>query len=462
MKHFLIIILFLLPSVIFFSCSTDSTSTTDELNVEESVLEQAAIGYEINDIANTTNEVDELTNPGEVDIEDDFDIFDKQSYLLNKTKEYSKLSRELSANNKFSKTAEDSLFAFWADTSLSRITRTYWYYDSMTEETRLEIAVEFLNPLHRVRYDSSSIIVSGDKILTLYNLRLFKDTFILNNIETSLTATSWDDDDEVNGFTAVSTSTYNESSRVVSVTNTLTFNSDESGTISQEFEFQDGTSSSHSVTYGNGQGTFSREFRNGVTQNGSFNDVRDDGVGSFESLTSFPNNFYLVSIFKLANVVLNQQLRTATTDLLRVITFSSGRVDSTQVNIVASKEMDYPTIEINATRANGAHGTMLITKLPDFATLEGTWTTWDSLFVVITGERYDDGSSWLLYQVYENEEAYNNSEGPIAEAEYNFYADGSGEGRFTHRGTRYDMELDDTGRGNIIRNGARRAINMHR
>ena len=70
--------------VIFFSCSADSTSTADDLDVEESIVEQAAIGYEINDIANTTDEVDELTNPGELEIEDEFDIFEKQSYLPKK------------------------------------------------------------------------------------------------------------------------------------------------------------------------------------------------------------------------------------------------------------------------------------------------------------------------------------------------------------------------------------------
>lgn len=472
MKKSLIILLLLFSTGFLVFCS-DNSSETAELDVDEAVIEQASFGYEINDIINSGKEVEEVTDPTELDPDNEYGLFDTKKSILKNSADLSSRVREITKQQlNFSKTSADSLYWFYADTTMFTITRTYWYHDNETGITRVEIAIDHLNSF-RFLYDSTAVIFNEteDHLLSVYNLKLFVQTHHFNQIETSISMSGWDDNGNASEFEAVSKYTYNQSRRnqnarvwVVTVTNTINVTTDVSWTISKEFVFSDESKSSHSITFIEGGGTFTKEFRNGTTVTGSFNDLYDDGIGSFESTTTFVANFYIAEIFRSANVVLNRQMQNVTTDLLRIITFANAHIDSVEVNIVTSHGDLSKTSEMTITKSNGAHGIITLVELPDVSTLDGDWTTRDEHYIIITGEKFADGSGTLMYQVYLNEESYDNGDDPIAEAIYNFYGDGRGDGIFTHNatGNTYDMELDDTGKGRIIRNGRSRDINLHR
>lgn len=456
----------------FYSCS--ETSTTDdkvELEVSEEVQDQVAFGYQVNQIAGTGDEIGSLTNPQEVDeVEVDFPT-GAVTFLKERA---NNLTREAKAKfakmPKLFKTNGETLIGSFGDTIGTKIIIASLFFDADSGFSRYQVVTTDSDPDKRVQYDSTSIIIDinelnieiDDRFKSLYNLRRFAPVFIVQSIASEMVATDWDVEGEVTGFTATTTSEYNENRNLQKVISEITLHPDGSGDIQETYYFKDGETKVNSVSFNNnGTGTFSRTFKNGTTITGSFDNVEDDGEGSYEATTTFPSGFYLASIFKSASVLFDFIDEKMTSDYKEVITFSDGVVDSASMHLEVSKEDDYLVTEMDVTRRNGATGRLVAMEGFDITTLDGTWTTADNYYITVSAEYYADGSAWLKYDVYLNKTRYDAGADPIATGEYNFTPDGSGSGTLTHNGEVYEVDLQD-GIGEISLNGAKRTINLYR
>ncbi len=265
-------ILILLLWIGLYSCSENSGgSETEELEVSEEVQEQAAFGYQVNEIVGTGDEVSSLTNPQDVD-DGDIDIpLETARALSEKANSLTKeaQSRMIDLPRLFKASGEILLFEE-RDTVGTKIIWAAMYYDADLGLVRYQVVTSNTNPDRRIQHDSSSIRIeindintaSDDRLLSLYNYRRFASRFIVQAITDELIASAWDTEGEVTGFTASSTSTYHEDRNLQKIISTIVLNPDESGTITQTFYFDDGETRSHSVTFnGDGTGSFERNFR---------------------------------------------------------------------------------------------------------------------------------------------------------------------------------------------------------
>jgi len=460
------------------SCEESGTdSEGNELQVSETVENNAAVGFQINQYVATGSEVESYTHPDAPDAGDDFSGFGPGLSTMRNAKEKAiaaqqKIYEHLDQLPALYKVNADSLLFEFRDTTGTRISRLAFYFDNETNLLKLIAVSSNSNANARVQYDSLFVSVdvgngldddSDDRLQEFYNYQEFRENFIVQQIESSLTVTAWTMDGEPTGFTMNSTSWYRDKSRLERVERTFVLNPDESGSITETFYFRDGTTLTNTVTFNNnGTGTFSREFRNGTTVSGSFNTVEDDLEGFYASTTTFPGGFYLSEIYTLAEVSIDPLMESFVGAWSERITFRNGAVDSGHVDISVSVDDDTRTTELDITRINGAHGHLTIVGTDDLSTLNGWWVTFDDYYVAVTGEYYFDGSGWLRYEVYENETAYMNGDEPVMIAEYNFTADGGAIGTITSNGETYDVELDATGQGTLIGQTGRKTINLYR
>ena len=433
---------FMMVAFALFSC--DEEVTTKNLTVDPIVEEQAAFGFEVNQMVSSGAEVMEVTMDREVDYDADLfgvpllaasrDLADQgvEYFDFVKNKIDKQMLRSLSK-------ASAEIPLFFADTVLQNgdKARMAILYDFDTQIMRFYVAIyEFGRTLRNVTYDSLQVRFSitdleGEdaEIVDIMNYREFTETFLLDYVSTLITVNSWVDDD-IESFTAQTISVYNGSRNLERVERTLTVNADDSGTITETFYFKNGETTSSTFTYNvNGSGTFSRQLRNGITIEGSFDTVEDDGQGFYQATTNFPGNGYLVSIFKSAIVSYTEGLFNGEFD--QSIIFRNGNIDSVHIEMTYDEENGISTL--NITKSNGAFGTFTIVETDDIAVLNGNWTTWDGYYIVIYAEYYEDDSSYLSYKVYQNETDFNNGEDPLIEAEYNFGPDYNGNGILSYK-----------------------------
>ena len=471
MIKFILTSLSIFGLIFLFSCEHTTKSGNDELQVDETVVEQAALGFQFNQVAGTGTEINSYTNPSDVNT-GDLSGFNTAMALKEKANTVLKESRPYLAKlRQLNKTYADSVLFQFNDTTGNIVTKLAIYYDAISGIARYQVVSIALNGARRIQYDSTSIRVDlnnlanqdDDRFQDLYNWQRLKDGFILKTIETKLTATDWALDGEITAFNAVTTSTYNESRQLEKVVASITLNTDQSGTLSQTFYFRDGTSTSHSVTFNNdGTGTFSRDFRNGANISGSFDVVEDDGEGFYESLTTFPDGFYIATILKSATLAFNFVNQQVSGHYSEVLTFNDGTIDSANVDINVTNDNGLKTTVLQVTKRNGAYGTFTINEGEDISAMDGTWTTWDKFFIVITAEYFSDGSAWIKYEIYLNENAYNRGVPALASAEYNFSPDGSGEGTYTKDSDVYQLQFESSGKGEIVKGNASKTIELFR
>ena len=73
----------------------------------------------------------------------------------------------------------------------------------------------------------------------------------------------------------------------------------------EDFEFRDGSSAFHSVTfYPDQTGEFTKQLRNGITVSGTFDSAEDDHEGSWTETIDFPEGRYIDQILRSAEVVI--------------------------------------------------------------------------------------------------------------------------------------------------------------
>lgn len=444
----------------------------EEAQFDAVLEEQAAFGYEVNEVTVTGDEIYSLTQDSEYLEEQGIPGFSSAGMLKRKAESLAgEITQYMPQNQFLSKISADSLI-FYEETYRNGYgKRKALYYDTETGKARFyEVVFQFPEG-RNMRYDSSEVIVdlngtlgyAGDDLLvSMYRQQLFKDDFFVQSIVSSVTVTDYDGS-RVTGFTATTDSYYHANRELSHKNGSVEINPDHSGTLSETFEFRDATTSFHSVTFnGDHTGTFSGQRRDGTTITGLFNRVWDDLHGSWSETVDFPEGRYLDKVMRSAEVSITLQDSTFNGTFAEIVFFSSGEIDSAEASIEITSSNGVKTTTINRTRKNGAHGTFVIVENEEGAVLEGVWTTWDGHYILVNAEYYVDGSAHLHYEVYTSEASYNNGDDPIIIADYYFSPDGGGKGTITYNGETYQVSLDGSGQGRLSLGGRSKAFNLFR
>ena len=473
MRKLIFLSLITLTGLFLFSCEK-TTNSADELELDAVVEEQAAVGWEVNSIVSSSGEVEELTQNSEY--LEDKGISDMSSVSLLKKQALhltSEVKTQLPVKMSLNKTAGDSLIFFEEIFIGGKGIRKALYYDSETGIARYYEVVFQFPEWRNLRYDSSEVTVNvgsdldneaDDYLVSFYQLQNFKDTFFIQKIESQLEVTDYDGI-EITGVVATSDADYRQNYFLSHRKQSVELNPDKSGTLSDEFDYRDGKSSSRSVTfYADRTGTFSKTLRNGTTISGTFDCVEypDDLEGSYSETIDFPTGRYLDKITNSVIISLTYPDSIFNGDFSKIIYFSSGRVDSAGAIIQIQEVGGVKTTTLSLTKANGAHGSFVIIEEESMSTLTGNWTTWNGYYIEISAEYYFDGSGHIHYEVYTSYDSFENGGSPIIIVDYYFSSDQTGNGTITYQGNTYKITFDDYGQASVSKDGKSKNINLFR
>ncbi len=471
MRIYSLAILFLFSALFLFNCQNKTTDAGGNLAVEDVVSEQAAFGFQINDIASTSSEIEGI-NADPMAVNTDAGIGGKASLNALKARafEAAQTFREKQVNfPSLAKTAGDSALFSGSDTLANgKIVRWGIYYDIFTGKTRMvSVTYNYPEP-QNLAYDSLEVVMDmgipygtgSGNIESFFEQQLFKDTFFIEKIESEITFSDYSAG-KAGSLVATRETQYRPGRELSSKKLTASMKADGSGTIANVFYFSDGSRSSETFTFNTDHtGSFTKTRRDGTVVTGTFNQVRDDGSGSYTSLIDFPVGYYLDKIEKEASMLLASNILTV--QFAQKIFFGTGKIDSSNSTITVEETEGGTITTITAQKRNGAHGTITVTEMADgTSTMSGVWTTWDDHYILVNAEYYIDGSSHMHYDVYTNEASYNNGDDPIITADFNFTGEAGGEGTLTYNGTEYTVTFDGSGKGEISDGTSTKTINLY-
>ncbi len=466
------LIILLSAGIFIFGCENDSTSPQATLEIDAVVEQSVSVGWEVNRMAGSSNEITSLT--GESDYTGDTEIGNFNSAAKMKTQAVNmkiEAAEYLPNQISLSKTTGDSLYYF--EESINEMTgfgvRKALYYNSETGIARFyETIFQFPNWMN-LEYDSSEIQIntnytleddSDDYLESLYKIQNFKDAFFIDYIESALTVTDHEGND-IKAFTASMDAYYNDGMNLSRLRQSMVINIDQSGTLREDFEFRDGKTAYNSVTfYANHTGEFSKLLRNGTLISGTFDSVEDDLSGFYSEMINFPAGSYIDQINRSAGIEITLPDSILNITLEEAIYFESGNIDSSSADITVQNIDGVKTTVINLTKSNSAHGTITIVEQDTESSLSGNWTTRDNYYIVFEAESYFDGSSHLYYEVYVNEDAYNNGDTALITGDYNFSPDQTGQGTLFYGGKTYLISFSDAARAEISSGGESASISL--
>jgi hypothetical protein len=465
MRLFFRILISLSLLVVFLSCQKDPTSTEEKLQVEPFVEEQAAFGFEVNQFVTTSKDIGEMTLSSQVLKDEGLGADDLASLgvLMSQGKTMMNTAAiELSDLSKSNVILTDSIEI--SEDDKQRGVRSYLSYNSDTGLLRYyEVKYDKFFPWQQKNYDSTEIIFdlnmtfwddSDDKLKSIVNLQNFRDGFFIKSIESEVVVTTYEENEPV-GVELQRDSYYKESRFLQHLSQSVLLNADESGTLREDFNFKDGSTAFHSVTFYSDQtGEFTKQLRNGTTVSGTFDSAEDDMEGSWTETIDFPDGRYIDKILRSADILITVPEKQYEISLAETVIFSSGTERSANIDIAVNEYEGIKTTQIDVKKANGAQGSFTVTESEKVAELVGEWYTWNQYYIEVEAEYYSDGSGRVAYKVYEP--PYEEGNDPILEVEYFFSPDASGEGTLVHDGLTYLIKFTGGDKGEI-RLGDRRA-----
>jgi hypothetical protein len=457
--------------MIFISCEKDPTSSEEKLEVEPFVEEQAAFGFEVNQIITTGKEVGELTLNSQFLEEYGLgtgEISNSEGMIAKGSEIMQNAAIELQKLRKKNIILSDSITIFWDDTLLGN--RFFYSYDNETGLTRsYQVKYDNFWPWQKKNYDSTEIVFdlnktywdgSDDKLKSIVNLQNFESNFFIQSIMSGLLVTDYEKN-EPTGVELQRDSYYKETRFLQHLSQSIDINPDESGTLREDFEFRDGSMAFHSVTfYPNHTGEFTKQLRNGITVIGTFDSAEEDNEGSWTETIDFPDGRYIDQILRSALVVIIVPDKEYEINLDETMIFNSGREESSGIDIKVNKDDNVKITEIDVLKKNGAQGSFTITETEEVAELVGDWYTWNQYFIDMAAQYYSDGSGHLLYSVYEP--PYEPGNDPILVVEYFFSPDAFGEGSLTYNGLTYIIKFSGGDQGEISQGNKKAQFNLYR
>jgi hypothetical protein len=466
MKHLSLFFTLFLAGLILSACEKNPVPADQELEVESIVKEQAAFGWEVNRLISSGQDISGLTQNSQYVEDQEIEelagieqLKQEALRLITDTKNY------LPQVNLFTKPLADSLYIFIDDTV--RGIRTRLYYNAETglatfSEVKYKFAV-----WRNIYYDSVNIVVDVNYTLTnpfddilknLFRQQLFEPKYFVQEIKSSLIITHFTGS-EITGAEATNEAWYHADRFLRYLRQYVDLNPDESGTLREDFEFRDATTSYRSVTfYPDYTGEFARQLRDGTTVTGSFNSVEDDQHGFYNETIDFPAGRYVDKIYKSAVVSITLPDSIFTVEFAEAVHFKTGQIDSSNVWIESQQAGDIKKTELRIHKANGAFGTFFIEESEEEAHLTGEWTTWNEYFITITAEYYFDGSAHIHYEVFAP--PYTPGDEPILVADYYISPDGSGNGTLSYNGQIYSVLFDGSAQAEMRQGNKTTRINL--
>ncbi len=297
-----------------------------------------------------------------------------------------------------------------------------------------------------------------DQFKSVFEYRAYREDFQLESYTATFTLNDVSSDLRPRDFTATMDLKYRDGSLLNSVHISITRHSDHSGEFHKEVLYADGTKSQVDRTYnGDGTGTFHRLRPNGVEASGTFNVIRDDNQGGFTKTITFPEGFKTSKIEITGDFTLSQDYTTLTGTIVKIYTFADGTADTATVNITKTftsqrQMMMIPlSLEISVSSTGGIEGEISIVYSETDAQMTGYWITEEGHYADLSGYRYFDDMSVLNIKLYENKEAKDNGDEPLATAVFETQADGSGVATITVGEEVYTFTYDASGRGKLTK-----------
>ena len=465
--HLLLVITF--AAFLFFSCENTLTDEKEKLELDSVVEEQAAFGWQVTRMVASSDDIEGLTQNSIYDEEEKTPELPGMSLLTKKAERFAQeLRTKLPDAVPLMKIAGgDSLLFFEEKFVGQQGSRAAFYYNFETGKARVfEVIFQFPSWRNLV-YDSTEIkadlnltldISDDDRIEEISNLHLFKDSYFVNKIETSIEVTDYDGT-TITGAIAGKDAYYKPDRWLTHLKQRAELNPDQSGTLREDFTYKDGTTSYESITfYPNNTGTFSRMRRDGTEITGEFNQVEDDLYGFYKETMDFPDGRYIDKIFKSATVSLTMPDSIFNAAFEEIVYFGSGKIDSTFIGIASDEDNGVKTTNLEIHKPNGAFGTIEVVESESENTLNGNWTTWNDYYIIVSAEFYFDGSSHVHYEVYAP--PYNPGDDPVIVADYYISPDQSGTGTLSHNGESYELNFEESGKATVTLDGQSTDINL--
>jgi hypothetical protein len=441
--------------LILSNCEKNPVPADEELEVDSFIKEQAVLGWELNRLVTSGQDISGLTQNSQYiedqEIEELAGIEQLKQEALRLTtdsKEYLAQARSLA------KIQSDSLYIFINDTV--RGIRKRLYYDSETGlATYSEVKYKFA-VWRNIIYDSINVVVDvnftlsnpfDDILKNMFRQQLFEPKYFVQEIQSSLVVTDFNGN-KITGAEATNQAWYHADRFLQYLRQYVDLNPDESGTLREDFKFSDASTSYRTVTfYPDHTGDFARQLRDGTTVTGSFNSIEDDQQGSYNEIIDFPAGRYVDKIYKSAIVSLTIPDSVFSAEFAEEVHFRTGRIDSSNVGIKTQQVGDIKKTELRIRKANGAYGTLVIEESEEEAQLTGEWTTWNDYYITISAAYYYDGSARIHYEVFAP--PYTPGDTPILVVDYYLSPDGSGSGTLSHNGQIYSILFDGSEQAEI-------------
>jgi len=468
--------LFIISSVVsaifLFGCKKEPGAVDEVLEVDAIVEQQAAFGWQTNQIIQTSSEIEEVTKTSDLlegaDIDTSLGTDNLKKRALKLRDQLQEYLPEL-----------QSLYKPLGDTIIIPINkpllgkRGMLYYYSDSDILRFyEVKYKNFWSWQAVYYDSSEIVtianstmwdLSDDSLMTMHNTKLYNETAIVHmkSVVSNLEVTDYDGT-ALSGIILTQDINYYSGRLLSHLGKYVELNPDDSGTLREDYDYSDGTTSYWSVTfYADNTGEFSKLLRDGTTVNGTFDSVEDDMHGLWTEITDFPSGRYVDIIEREAEVTITLPDSIFEGSFSEIITFSSGNIDSSSVDILVKDSSDLKITYLEIEKKNNGHGSLRLEENESMIEVSGEWTTWDDYYIRISDTQlYFDGSGHIHYKVWLNKESYTNGDDPLIEVDYIYSAGGEGNGTLAYEAESYQFTTSENGTGEISKGGKSKTFNL--
>jgi hypothetical protein len=353
---------------------------------------------------------------------------------------------------------DDSLLWFidWKDPINKTSVRKALYYDRLTGRVRYyETMYQF--PVHlQLRYDSTEIRAdlnytlidsTDDKILSIFKLTEYRENFDVIKTESNVIVTDYDEQNEVTGAVMENLVWYSERCELEKLTQNLEINPDESGSILERLDYQDGTYRRSVVNfYNNFTGDFSEIWRDGTRVDGTFDRLEDDNHANFSKTIIYPSGNDPLKIYQFGDVTFNPSDFSSRIILKERIYFLAGQVDTSQVIVEEQFDGEIKHTHLVIDKSDGFHADLKSEKYKEYEEIEGILINTGGYYTILGATLYNDGSGDVHLEVYASEEDYQNGEPALVLIDIHFNSDGTGDGLVAENSKKYNVKINSDGK----------------
>lgn len=435
-------------------CDDESDSGNLSLSKESAAVGQ--VGWQMMNHLSTNDQFSEMVEGNELFEDADPELMNSAADVR---KEFSKMKphiKNIQSAGLLSKSTNDSLIWYleWNDPVSGVAGRQAFYYNQESGFGRFYQTIHQFPQSVQLAYDSTDLQAflgpsledtTDDRLLEIYKLTLFDAGYFVESVEGTVTATAWDVDNEVTAGSASNLVMYGDQTDLDQLQQNVTFNADESFSVSEQLDYRDGTTFSRAVTYADFAGTLAETWRDGSTVTGTFDLLEDDNHAAVSRTITLANHPIVSIVEQAADYTLDPVDSSSVAIVTEKVTFNSGEVDSASIMVDRFMEGGLWKEAYVIETSNKGSAAITVTFFDTFKQFEGNHTNVEGFFTVFNGIEYEDGSGELWLSVYASEEAFLAGDLPLLTAHFVFNGYGGGEGSITEGNTSYNVTFSETG-----------------